>query len=65
MLQDILLPDSKKSPLLALPDRSYIIKQGNKIQIFGEAYLLSNGKLEQICLNSKITNIKEEKIWKQ
>ena len=62
MLQDILLPDSKKSPLLALPDRSYVIKKGNKIEIFGEAYLLSNGKLQQICSNNKTITIQEEKV---
>lgn len=48
MLEDILLPDSKEIPMIALPDRSYIIQQEDKIEIFGEAYLLKNGKIKQI-----------------
>lgn len=48
MLEDILLPDSKKMPMFAIPDRSYIIQQGKKIEIFGEAYLLKEGKIELI-----------------
>ena len=48
MLEDILLSDSKKIPMIALPDRSYIIQQEDKIEIFGEAYLLKNGKIKQI-----------------
>ena len=54
MLEDILLPDSKKTPMTALPDRSYIIQQGDKVEIFGEAYLLKNGVIEQISQNEEI-----------
>lgn len=48
ILEDILLPNSKKIPMVALPNRSYIIQQQDKIEIFGEAYLLKNGKIKQI-----------------
>lgn len=51
MLEEILLPDSQKIPLIALPDGSYIIQQGNKIEIFGEAYLLKDQKIIQISKN--------------
>ena len=60
MLEDILLPDSKKIPMIALPDRSYIIQQEDKIEIFGEAYLLENGKIKQIKKNK----LKGEKIMR-
>ena len=53
MLEDILLPDSKKIPMIALPDRSYIIQQDNNVEIFGEAYLLKDGEVTQICENEK------------
>lgn len=53
MLEDILLPDSKKTPMIALPDRSYIIQQDDKIEIFGESYLLKNGEIKQICENGQ------------
>ena len=44
--------------MIALPDRSYIIQQEDKIEIFGEAYLLENGKIKQINKNK----LKGEKI---
>lgn len=53
MLEDILLPDSKKTPMIALPDRSYIIQQGNSVEVLGEAYLLKDGEIKQICENGQ------------
>ena len=44
----MLLPDSEKIPMVDMPERSYIIQQEDKIEIFGEAYLLKNGKIKQI-----------------
>ena len=58
MLEDILLPDSKKTPMIALPDRSYIIQQGDKVEIFGEAYSLKDGIITQITQISE--NAKRE-----
>ena len=52
MLEDILLPDSYQTPMIALPDRSYIIQCDDKIKIFGEAYLLKEGKISQINENN-------------
>lgn len=48
MLKDILLPDSKKTELVCLPDRSYIVVKNRKIKIFGEAYILQNGEEKEI-----------------
>lgn len=56
---DILLPDSYKYELIALNNGSYIIQQGNRIEIFGEAYLIKNGEIEQICKNDESKIIKE------
>lgn len=53
MLNDILLPDSKRCPLLALPDCSYIIQEGDEKRVFGEAYLLEYDKITQICKNDE------------
>lgn len=44
MFEDILLKDCKKTPMIALPDRSFIIQKGDNYQIFGKAYLLKDGK---------------------
>ena len=53
MLEDILLPDSYKMSMIALPDRSYIIQQDSQIGMFGEAYLLKDGEITQICENNQ------------
>lgn len=45
MLEDILLQDSKQTPMLALPDGSYLIQKGDEIELFGEAYILKDGKV--------------------
>jgi dipeptidase E len=57
MLRDILLPDSFKTQMIALPDRSYIIQKDDKINIYGEAYLLKNGTIIQICKNEETTTL--------
>jgi peptidase E len=57
MLEDILLPDSFKTKMIALPDRSYIVQKDNKISIYGEAYLLKNGMITQLCKNGEIKTI--------
>ena len=54
MLEEILLPDSRKTPMIALPDRSYVIQQGNNVEIFGEAYLLKAGQITQINKNDMV-----------
>lgn len=51
ILEDILLPDSIKTPMIALPDRSYIIQRGDKATIYGDAYELKNGTINKICQN--------------
>lgn len=48
MLEDILLPDSKLCNMIALPDRSYIIQQGNNIEFYGEIYTIKNNKINSI-----------------
>jgi dipeptidase E len=49
MLDDVLLSDSKQSPMIALPDRSFIVQQDNEIHLFGEVYLLRDGQVSKIC----------------
>lgn len=48
ILKDILLPDSKKISMIAIPDRSFIIQTEHQTEIFGEAYLLKDGKISKI-----------------
>jgi len=44
MVEDILLPDSYKTEMIALPDRSYIIQTGDNVQYFGPVMKLFQGK---------------------
>ena len=57
MLEDILLPDSCEMPMIALPDRSFIIQQGTNVEIFGEAYLLKEGNITQINENNNTISL--------
>ena len=56
-LTDILLPDSHKTKMIAINDGSYIVCSNGKETLYGEAYLLSNGKVELICENNKKLDI--------
>ncbi len=39
IIEDISLPDSRKRPVYALADGSFIISDGNKVTLYGEVYL--------------------------
>lgn len=46
---DIAMPDSVGRKFYALPDGSYIFSRDGEERIFGEAYLISDGKMAKIC----------------
>ena len=58
MMEDVILADSYKNSLIGLVDGSYIIQNGNKIEIFGEAYLVENGKIEMINKKDSVVELK-------
>lgn len=49
VMEDITYPDSQGKEFYALVDGSYLYIDNGVEKIFGEAYLLTNGKLSQIC----------------
>ena len=49
VFEDISLPDSREHPFYALCDGSYILCEDGHADIFGEAYLLSDGEIHQVC----------------
>lgn len=53
IIEDIIAPDTYKTPLIILPDGSYIVKEDNVETIFGEAFLFKDGKITQICKNNE------------
>ena len=56
-IEDIILPDSKKTPIIALIDGSYIAIENNQTKIYGESYIIKDYKIDQICKDNEIVNI--------
>ena len=51
LFEDITYADSVGHTFYALPDFSYIVDDGNTAPLYGEAYRLQDGVMEQICMN--------------
>lgn len=49
LFEDITYADSMGKRFLILPDGSYVRAEAGSSRLFGEAYLLENGLLRQIC----------------
>lgn len=49
LMEDITYPDSVGQKFYALPDGSYILQKDGAVTVYGEAYLVSEGKTEKIC----------------
>lgn len=56
-IEDIVLPDSYKVPIIALNNGSYIVIQNNKSIIYGESYLIRNGQITQINENNNTRSL--------
>ncbi len=49
LMEDITYPDSMGRRFYALPDGSYILQKEGRVTVFGEAYLVAEGKTKKIC----------------
>lgn len=49
LMEDITYPDSAGRKFYALPDGSYILQRDEAVTVYGEAYLVAEGKIEKIC----------------
>lgn len=49
LLEDITYPDSIGKTFYLLYDGSYILTEGSESHLFGEAYLVQDGQLHQVC----------------
>lgn len=49
VFEDITYGDSMGRSFLALPDGSYLLIEDGKETVYGEAYIIADGKLEKIC----------------
>lgn len=57
VLEDISIPDSKIRPFYALVDGAYIFVEDNQTLIYGEAYLVQDGRISKVCDNDQMIQI--------
>jgi len=53
VLEDLTFPDSFKHEVIAINDGSWILVEGETETLYGEAYRIKDGKMEQICSDDK------------
>ncbi len=61
-MADIAKEDSYNRPIVALNDGSYIVIDGEEVTLYGDAFYLKNGELEQICYKDKMIRLDGDKI---
>jgi len=49
VINHVLIEESKLHDVIGMPNGSYIVVEGETETLFGEAYLIRDGKCEQIC----------------
>lgn len=59
LFEDITYGDSMGRRFLALPDGSYLLIEDGKESVYGEAYVIADGRLEKICEENQTV------IWEQ
>ena len=59
LFEDITYGDSMGKAFFALPDGSYILCKDGQEYLFGEAYRIHNGILEQVCINGHAVEMKK------
>lgn len=53
LYEDITYKDSIGQKFLVLPDGSYLLSEFGRETVYGEAYVISEGRIEQICEDGK------------
>lgn len=61
LFEDITYPDSQGNAFFALPDGSYFYQDDHELLLFGEAYLLRDGELSQLCRSGDCLNMADFK----
>lgn len=57
LMEEITYPDSIGQHFYAIPDGSYILQRGGVPKICGEAYVIEEGTIHQICRNGEVLTI--------
>ena len=53
LFDEITLPDSVGSTFYAIPDGSFLLGQNGRETLYGEAYRIRDGRMEQVCRESE------------
>ena len=53
LFEDITFPDSMGRRFIAMPDGSYVLAQGGAATLYGEGWLIADGRMEKICENGQ------------
>lgn len=61
LMEDITYPDSFRHEILALSNGSYVLIEDGKETLFGEAFLIKDGKIRQICEHGGSLVLKERR----
>jgi len=56
-IEEIILPYSNKTPVIALNNGSFICIENNKSIVYGESYIIKNNEIKQICKNNEFVEI--------
>ena len=57
LFEDIVFPDSRDErieKILNLPDGSYLLIEGGNEMVYGEAWLIRDGRMDKICENKQV-----------
>lgn len=57
IMSNFYLPDSYKNTFYAIPNGSYILLTPSEFNLYGEAYVINNGQVTQICKNKKCLDL--------
>ena len=57
LYEDITFADSIGRAFIAMPDGSYILEENGMCLLFGEGYLVSEGRMEKICDEEEIIEL--------
>lgn len=60
-IEEIILPYSNQTPVVALNNGSYIVIEKDKSVIFGESYLIKNNAIKQICKDDEFVDLRDIK----
>ncbi len=57
IMHQYILPDSVETSVLAIPDGSYVMLEKNSARLFGEGYMIRDGKMTQLSNINEVVNL--------